>query len=85
MFTVLIQNEKTLNSFYDHLPIFNGFLQSEENEKSFEICEWNESGRTIEEALPELHSLTDDKSSWRALIVRYEDDRQLAKIGRAHV
>lgn len=30
MFTVLIQNEKTLNSFYDHLPIFNGFLQSEE-------------------------------------------------------
>lgn len=78
MFTVLIQNEKTLNSFYDHLPIFNGFLQSEENEKSFEICEWNESGRTIEEALPELHSLTDDKSSWRALIVRYDDDRQLA-------
>lgn len=79
MFTVLIQNEKTMNSFYDHLPLFNGFLHEDENEKTFEVCEWNESGNTIEEMLPDLHALTDDKSSWRAVIVRYEDGPELAR------
>ncbi len=78
MFTVLIMNKKTMDSFYDHLPLFNGFLQDDETQKLFAVCEWNESGQTVEEALPDLHELTDEKGSWRALIVRYEDGPALA-------
>lgn len=78
MFTVLIQNEKTMDSFYEHLPLFNGFLNEEERNRQMDVCLWNEEGKTIEEALPDLHALTDHKSSWRAVIVRYEDDRPLA-------
>lgn len=77
MFTVLIMNKKTMDSFYDHLPLFNGFLQNE-TQKLFAVCEWDESGQTVEEALPDLHELTDEKGSWRALIVRYEDGPMLS-------
>lgn len=69
MFTVLIQNEPTMNSFYEHLPLFNEFVE----EKEMDVCLWNEAGMTIEESLPDLHRLTDDKGRWKAVIVRYED------------
>lgn len=70
MFTVLIQNKPTLHSFYEHLPLFNELVK----EGEMEICLWNEAGVTIEESLPDLHRLTDDKGRWKAVIVRYEDD-----------
>ena len=42
------------------------------------VCKWNESGTTIETALPELSTLTDDKEEWRAVIVRFIDDNCMA-------
>lgn len=68
MLTVLIQNEKTMHSFHQHLPLFHHFLDSNE----LEVCLWNEEGQTLEEALPDLAHLTDGKK-WQAIIVRHEE------------
>ncbi len=73
MFTVLIQNEKTLQSFHQHLPLFNHFLNQEHESQQLEVCLWNEEGQTIEDALPDLARLTDAKP-WHAIIVRHEED-----------
>lgn len=74
MYTLIIQNSKTMDSFYEHLPLFNRIL----NDQSLGLCTWNEGGQTLEEALPDLHRLTDDKIRWRAVIVRYEDEKAMA-------
>lgn len=74
MFTVLILNEKTMDSFYEHLPLFNGFLDAGQ----MDICLWNENGKTLEEALPDLHRLTDARTNWRAVIVRHTDGKTMA-------
>lgn len=79
MFTVLIQNEKTMDSFYEHLPLFNRYLSAEQKERDLEVCLWNENGQSLEEALPDLHHLTDTKEHWRAVIVRYEDGDVMKK------
>lgn len=42
------------------------------------VCRWNEAGTTIKSALPELGNLTDDKEEWRAIVVRYLDDHNMA-------
>lgn len=42
------------------------------------MCKWIETGTTIDTALPEIGSLTDDKKEWRAVIVRYIDDNCMA-------
>lgn len=42
------------------------------------MCKWIEAGTTIDTALPEIGSLTDDKKEWRAVIVRYIDDNCMA-------
>lgn len=42
------------------------------------VCKWSESGTTIDTAIPEIRSLTDDKKEWRAIIVRYLDDNCMA-------
>lgn len=73
MFTVLIQNEKTLQSFHQHLPLFNHLLNQEHEPQQLAVCLWNEDGQTIEDALPDLERLTDAKP-WHALIVRYEEE-----------
>lgn len=72
MLTVLIQNEKTLHSFHQHLPLFHHFLDSNE----LEVCLWHEEGQTLEEALPDLERLTDGKK-WQAIIVRHEDEQSI--------
>ncbi len=75
MFTVLIQNEKTLQSFHQHLPLFNHFLNQDHAHRQLEVCLWHEDGQTIEEALPDLSRITDGKQ-WHALIVRQEDEKE---------
>lgn len=70
MYSVIIQSAKTIESFKQFHPLFMGVLDSGQ----VGVCKWNESGTTVDTALPELNSLIEDKESWRAIIVRYEDD-----------
>lgn len=41
------------------------------------VCKWNESGTTIDTAVPELRNLTDDKEEWNAFIIRFVDDKSM--------
>ena len=67
-------NAKTIECFSQYQPIFADAL----NSNRISVCKWNESGTTIDTALPELNTLTDDKEEWRAIIVRYIDDSCMA-------
>ena len=67
-------NAKSIESFSQFRPIFADAL----NSNRICVCKWNESGTTIDTALPELNSMTDDKEEWRAIIVRYIDDNSMA-------
>lgn len=67
-------NAKTIECFSQFQPIFADAL----NNNRISVCKWNESGTTIDTALPELSSLTDAKEEWRAIIVRFIDDNCMA-------
>ena len=69
-YSVIIQNQKTMEEFGRFRPLYAESL----NENRIGVCKWNEAGTTIDTALPELRSLTDDKENWRAIIVRYIDE-----------
>lgn len=58
-----------MESFSQYQPLFADAVRS----GKVGVCKWIESGTTVETALPELASLTDDKQEWRAIIVRYAD------------
>lgn len=73
-YSVIIQNAKTIEAFSKYRSLFYEALNSDR----IGVCRWNESGTTIETALPELSSLTDDKEEWRAIIVRFIDDNCMA-------
>jgi len=75
IFTVLIMNESTIESFMQHQALFVDAI----NDGNVVICKWIESGRTVDQALPELMSLTNDTQIWRAIIVRYIDDDCMSK------
>lgn len=68
-----------MDSLYDHLPLFNEYLE----DGHLQLCQWQEAGKSANEALPDLHALTDHKESWRALIVRYEDDAPMCRFAHA--
>ncbi len=70
MYSVLIQNQKTMESFYQFYPIFMEAV----NDGKIGVCQWLEAGTTIDTTVPELYSLTNDKEEWRAVIVRVEED-----------
>lgn len=63
-----------MESFLQYQPLFSEAL----NAGTIGVCRWNESGTTIDTALPELGTLTSDKESWRAVIVRLIDDNCMA-------
>lgn len=69
-YSVIIQNQKTLESFSEYQQLFAAAVKS----GKIGVCKWIESGTTVDTALPELASLTNDKQEWRAIIVRYADD-----------
>lgn len=73
-YSIIIQNSKTLESFSQYRSLFAEIL----SRSRIGVCRWNESGTTIDTALPELHTLTDDKEEWRAIIVRFIDDNCMA-------
>lgn len=70
MYSVLIQNQKTMESFQEFHPLFLEAL----NQKKIGVCRWMEPGTTVDTALPELSELTEDKEKWRAIIVHLEDE-----------
>ena len=73
MYTVLIQNKKTMDVFRRYHPLFLEGLKS-----NLGVVRWFETGTTIDTALPELKGLTNDKESWRAIIVRVEDEGRMS-------
>lgn len=73
-YSVIIQPQKTLESFSQYQPLFAEAMKRNQ----IGVCKWIESGTTIDTALPELASLTDDKQEWRAIIVRHEDHDSMA-------
>ncbi|MCR5048162.1 MAG: hypothetical protein K6A37_04285 [Saccharofermentans sp.] len=66
MYSILIMDQKTIDSFVQYRPLFFDAIKS----GVLGICKWNERGTTIDNALPEIRSLTNDKEDWRAIIVR---------------
>ena len=70
MYSVLILNQKTMEYFQEFYPLFIESI----NEGKMGICRWMEAGDTIDSALPDLREQVEDKESWRAIIVRMEDD-----------
>jgi len=70
MYSILIQNQKTMESFHQYYPIFMEAI----SEGRMGVCQWLESGTSIETAVPELYDMTNDKDEWRAIIVRVEDE-----------
>lgn len=70
MYSVLIQNQKTMESFRHFYPLFLDAV----NYGRVGVCQWMEAGDTVETAVPELYQLVDDKEEWRAIIVRIDDE-----------
>ena len=77
MYSVLIQNKKTMESFHEFHPLFLETLG-----KDIVLCRWLEAGTTIDTALPELSQLTDSVEKWRAIIVHVEDEEEMRKYER---
>lgn len=70
MYSVLIQNQNTLESFRQFHPLFMEAI----NDGKLGVCQWLEAGTTVDTAVPELYGLIHDKEEWRAVIVRMEED-----------
>ena len=75
MYSVIIQNRRTLDSFNQHYPLFLEALDAEE----FGVCRWNEAGTALDTALPEISELVNDKEEWRAIIVHVENESNMAE------
>ncbi len=70
MYTVIIQNQSTIDDFTGYHPLFLEAMKK----GTVGVCKWIESGTTIDTALPDLSYMTDDKDEWRAVIVCLEGD-----------
>lgn len=70
MYSVLIQDQNTMESFRQFHPLFMEAI----NGGRLGVCQWLEAGTTVGTAVPELYSLIQDKEEWRAVIVRIEEE-----------
>lgn len=75
IYSVLIQNKKTMDLFQQFQPLFMEAL----NEGRISLCKWLESGTAIDTALPELCDIVNDKEEWRAIIIRVEDEEAMSE------
>ena len=57
IYSVLIQNKKTMDQFHQFYPLFMEAI----NEERIGLCRWTEAGTTVDTALPELCDLIDGK------------------------
>ena len=78
MYTILIQNQKTFESFQKFHPLFLEYL----NKEKIGVCRWVESGTSVDTALPELCAMIEEKEKWRAIIVHLEDEECMKKYER---
>lgn len=70
IYSVLIQNQNTLDSFNEFKELFMDALEK----KQVDICKWNEAGTDIETVLPDLLELIDEQEAWRAIIILTESE-----------
>ena len=70
MYTVLIQSKKTLDCLQQFYPLFSENIESD----NIGVCQWIESGATVDAAMPELYDLISRKRAWKAVIVCSEFD-----------
>jgi len=75
MYSVLIQNQSTMESYEMFHPLFLEAI----NKGQIGTCRWIESGKNLKLALPEIQSLTVDKEKWRAIIVRVQDEMEMRR------
>lgn len=68
MYTVLIQSKKTMDSLQQFYPLISEAVEAGQ----VGICNWIESGTTVETAVPELYDIIARKRMWRAIIVSSE-------------
>ena len=68
MYTVLIQSKKTMDSLQQFYPLISDAVEA----GKIGICNWVESGTTIETAVPELYEIISRKRAWRAIIISTE-------------
>jgi len=70
MYTVFIQPKRTLDKFQQFFPVFRDAVDA----GRIGLCQWVETGKTLEAAVPELYSLVTHKRAWRAVVVCTEFD-----------
>lgn len=70
MYSVIIQSKETAEAFSAYKALF----MDAESSGSIGFCTWAENGKNIDDALPGIRELTDDKEEWRAIIVMLESD-----------
>lgn len=68
MYTVLIQSKKTMERFQHFYPLLAQTVESGQAG----VCQWIESGDTLDTVLPELYDLVHDKKDWKAMVVSTE-------------
>lgn len=65
MYSVIIQTQKTMETFSTYRSLFADAIHNDK----VGFCTWNKNGKTIDQALPDLRELTDDKKEWTAVII----------------
>lgn len=72
MYSVIIQTKETMEEFSTYRPLFMEAL----NNNTVGFCTWNDQEVQIDDALPGIRELTDDKKEWHAIIVRLRNEKQ---------
>ena len=65
MYSVIIQTKEAMDAFSSYRTLFSDAI----HQGTIGFCTWNKSGRNIDEALPDIRELTDDKKDWCAVII----------------
>ena len=68
MYTVLIMSKNAMECMHQFYPL----LSKDIDEGKIGICQWMESGTTVDTAVPELYDLTCNKRAWKAIVVGTE-------------
>ena len=68
MYSVIIMTTESMENYLRYQNVF----RKAEREGHVGFVTWQQEGRTLDEALPGLRALTDDKKEWRAIIVQPE-------------
>ena len=72
MFTVVIADKKHLNAIKEENSLFfESFLKN----KEIAFCEWNVSGQTFKESVPDLASVVGRRELWKAVIINPHSEK----------